>query len=134
MTSFARSNQSAVTVAEVNLVRWHGSQHPTYQSISQKMQEEGMRPYMCTYGVNARDGVRSNNYAKVLYCVEGVIEVNLPDLGQQIALRPGDRLELPRGIRHGITVGPNGARCLEAAVRGSSAAGRMTTQEVKTLR
>jgi quercetin dioxygenase-like cupin family protein len=51
-----------------------------------------------------------------MYCVEGSVELYLPDLSQSIVLRPGDRIELPRGTRHAAIVGPNGARCLESAL------------------
>jgi quercetin dioxygenase-like cupin family protein len=97
----------------------------------QQMQADGLKPYLTSYGPSARDGVRSHGYGKVLYCVEGSVEVALPDLRQTLTLKPGDRLELPRGTRYGISVGARGADCLESAVGG--AADSRTTVEVKSV-
>lgn len=130
MSSLLRN--PAVNVASIALTRWRGAQHPTQQAVMQRMQAEGLKPYLTSYGPNARDGVRSHGYGKVLYCVEGSLEISLPDLRQTIVLKPGDRLELPRGTRHGVTVGLNGARCLEGAIRGTADNNRLT-QEVKSI-
>jgi quercetin dioxygenase-like cupin family protein len=130
MSSILRN--TPVTVATISLTRWRGAQHPTQQAVIQRMQAEGLKPYLTSYGPNARDGVRSHGYGKVLYCVEGSIEISLPDLRQTIILKPGDRLELPRGTRHGVTVGLNGARCMEGAIR-DTADNRRVTQEVKAI-
>lgn len=58
--------------------------------------------------------VHTHRYRKTLFCVKGSIIFSLPDLNQDIALRPGDRLTLPPGTRHGATVGPEGVTCIEA--------------------
>ncbi len=100
--------------AEIKLIRWRGGQHPTYQAITQKMQQEGLRPYTWSNGPNFRYTPRSHGYHKVLYCVEGSVEVILPDVNQSVVLRPGDRLDLPRGVRHAAIVGPNGVQCVES--------------------
>ena len=130
MSSFSRNTQ--VNVTSIALTRWHGAQHPTQQAVMTRMQAEGLKPYLTSYGPNARDAVWSHGYGKVLYCVEGSLEISLPDLRQTIVLKPGDRLELPRATRHGVTVGLNGARCLEGALRGT-VNDNTTTQVVKAL-
>lgn len=125
MTNSARPY---TTVAEIKLNRWHGSQHPTYGVIIQRLEAEGLKPYAVDYGANARDGVRSHGYAKVIYCVTGAVELTLPDLRQNVVLRPGDRIDLPRGTRHGITVGPQGGRVVEGAIRGTADQQRVTQE------
>lgn len=109
--------KSTLPSAEVRVIRWRGGQHPTYQAIAQRLEQEGLRPYSWSQGPNFRDGLRSHGYSKVLYCVEGALEVIVPDLNQRIVLRPGDRLEVPRGVRHAMIVGPHGARCVESAMQ-----------------
>lgn len=52
-------------------------------------------------------------YHKVLFCIEGSITFHTDD--GDIRLSVGDRLDLPRGTRHGATVGPDGVTCMEAA-------------------
>ena len=98
----------------VKVTRWHGGQHPSQQTITQRMVQEGLRPYRWSNGPNFRYAPRSHGYDKVLYCIAGSLEVLLPDTDQQVTLRPGDRLEVARGVRHAQIIGPNGAQCLES--------------------
>ena len=65
---------------------------------------------------NRRYGVRSHGYDKVLYVIDGTLEITLPDSNQSIMLRAGDRVQIPAGVRHGTNVGKSGSQCLEAAV------------------
>jgi mannose-6-phosphate isomerase-like protein (cupin superfamily) len=111
--SASASTPTSATPA-IKIIRWRGGQHPTYQAISQKMTQEGLRPYAWSNGPNFRQAARSHGYHKVLYCVEGTLEVVLPDMKQSILLRPGDRVDLPRGVRHESITGPRGAQCLES--------------------
>ncbi len=100
---------------EVKLIRWRGAHHPTFQAITRQMEQEGLRPYAWTNGPNFRVAARSHGYAKVMYCVEGSVELYLPDGNQTFVLRPGDRIEVPPGVRHAAIVGPQGVRCVESA-------------------
>ena len=111
-------NVPSATLARINeikVTRWRGGQHPTLEAISQKMQQEGLRPYASSNGPNTRIAARSHGYSKVLYCVAGSVDLFFPDVNQTLALRPGDRVELPLGLRHATIVGPQGAQCLECA-------------------
>ena len=101
-------------ISSVKVIRWRGGQHPTYQAITAKMEQEGLRPYAAAHGPNSRFGACSYSAGKVLYCAEGSIEIILPDLNQTAVLRPGDRLEMPRGVRYNAIVGSRGARCIES--------------------
>ena len=107
----------AIEQLSVRVVRWTGGQHPTLSAISRQMQKEGLRPYAWENSPNYRYAVRTHGYTKVLYVVEGLIEVTLPDTNERVKLRAGDRLEIPAGVRHGAIVGGMGAKCVEAAVR-----------------
>lgn len=100
----------------IRLTRWQNSQHPSSSLITRMMQKEGLRPYLWNNTPNQRYGVRSHGYAKVLYVVDGVLEITLPDSNQRLSLRSGDRVEIPAGVRHGTIIGSKGAVCIEAAV------------------
>ncbi|MAS36124.1 MAG: cupin [Anaerolineaceae bacterium] len=100
----------------VRITRWTGGQHPTLSSITRKMKDEGLRPYMWLNTPNHRYAVRTHGYDKVLYVVEGSVEVNFPDSNQRVTLRAGDRTDIPAGVRHGTIVGNSGARCVEASI------------------
>ncbi|MGQ9909644.1 MAG: cupin domain-containing protein [Candidatus Flexifilum sp.] len=106
----------AIDQAEVRVIRWTGGQHPTLSSITRQMQKDGLRPYVWENTPNYRYAVRSHGYRRVLYVIEGVLEITLPDSNQRVKLRAGDRVEIPAGIRHGTVIGPQGARCVEAAL------------------
>jgi quercetin dioxygenase-like cupin family protein len=53
-------------------------------------------------------------YDKVLVAAAGAITFHLPELGRDVLLAAGDRLDLPAGTLHGADVGPEGVTCLEA--------------------
>ncbi len=74
---------------------------------------EGLAPSTWANGPDYRYGEHEHPYQKVLYCVAGSITFHTPD--GDIAMSPGDRLDLPPGTRHSATVGPNGVTCMEAA-------------------
>lgn len=107
----------AVQQAVVKVNKWQGSQHPTLSNITRLMQQDGLRPYKWDTKPNQRFAVRSHGYTKVLYLVEGSMEIVLPDSNQRMKLRAGDRMEVPARVRHGGVTGSKGATCLEAAVR-----------------
>jgi quercetin dioxygenase-like cupin family protein len=100
----------------VQVVNWTGAQHPTLSTITRLLEKENLRPYKWSNTPNYRYAVRSHNANKIVYVVEGSIEVQLPDYNQLLKLRPGDRLNIPAGVRHSITVGPSGAHCVECAI------------------
>ena len=105
----------AIEQSAVRVTRWSGGQHPTMSVITRHMQKEGLRPYQWDNSPNYRYAVRSHGYTKVVYVIEGTLEVTLPDSNQMVRLRAGDRIEIPAGVRHGAIVGSGGAKCCEAA-------------------
>lgn len=100
----------------VRVTRWSGGQHPTMSTITRLMKTQGLRPYMWMNTPNHRYAVRSHGYDKVLYVVEGSLELLLPDSNQRTRLRPGDRADIPSGVRHAAIVGSTGVKCVEASV------------------
>lgn len=100
----------------IQVRRWSGGQHPTMSTISRIMQDEGLRPYMSQNSPNTRQAVRSHGYYKVLYVVDGSLEIILPDSNQRVVLRPGDRMDVPAGVRHGTITRASGAVCVEASI------------------
>jgi len=107
----------ATAQSTIAITRWQGSQHPSMSTIVRQMKAEGLRPYKWQNTANHRYAVRSHNYHKVLYVVDGTVEITLPDNNQRVKLRTGDRIEIPPSVRHGAIVGRSGAQCVEAAVK-----------------
>ncbi|MCU0497666.1 MAG: cupin [Anaerolineae bacterium] len=106
----------AIVQSAVRVTRWAGAQHPSVENILRKMQQESLRPYMWSNMPNSRYGVRSHGYHKVLYVIDGSVELHLPDTNERYKLRSGDRADIPAGVRHGTIVGTNGAKCVEASI------------------
>jgi quercetin dioxygenase-like cupin family protein len=106
----------AIQQDAVRVTRWSGGQHPSLSVITRQMQKEGLRPYVWDNTPNYRYAIRTHGYNKVMYVIEGTIEVSLPDSNQRVKLRAGDRVEIPAGVRHGAIIGSSGAKCVEAAV------------------
>jgi quercetin dioxygenase-like cupin family protein len=111
----------AVKHSNVRVIRWQGAKHPTMSQINRMMHKEGLRPYLWKPSPNQRQPISSHGYHKVLFVIDGSLEVILPDSNQRVKLGKGDRLDVPRGIRHGLIVGGRGAECLEASLRPSRA-------------
>lgn len=77
------------------------------------MADEGLDPYSWSNGPFDTYSAHSHGYDKVIYVVRGSITFGLPELGQELKLKAGDRLDLPAGVVHNATVGAEGVICLE---------------------
>lgn len=81
--------------------------------LEPRLRAEGLTPGSWSNRPFDRYDAHAHGFDKVLVCAAGSIRFGLPDLGQSVSLAPGDRLELPAGIRHDATVGERGVTCLE---------------------
>jgi uncharacterized protein YjlB len=93
---------------------WSDSNAPTQSTLWQLMANEGLSPYSWSNGPHDVYSAHSHSYNKVIYVVRGSITFGLPELGKQLALKAGDRLDLPAGLVHDAHVGAEGVVCLEA--------------------
>ncbi len=101
-------------MSEVIHIPWPHSRTPTEAELRRLMESEGLEPVRWTALSGDQHQVQSHDYHKVVYCVEGGIWFTLPDeRNRVIELEPGDRLDLPAGVRYGATVGMDGVTCLE---------------------
>lgn len=96
------------------VIPWSAPKPPTQSALWQLMVDEGLSPYSWSNGPHDVYAAHSHGYNKVIYVVKGSITFGLPDLGRQLALKAGDRLDLPAGIVHDAQVGADGVVCLEA--------------------
>jgi uncharacterized protein YjlB len=96
------------------LTAWADSAAPTQTGLWKRMTDEGLNPYSWSNGPYDIYSEHSHPYNKVIYVVQGSITFGLPELGKQLTLEPGDRLDLPAGTLHDAHVGSQGVICLEA--------------------
>ena len=93
------------------LTLWEGATPPADSALRDAFRAEGLSPYAWSNGPGDRYGVHTHSYDKVLYCARGSITFQVE--GEDVTMRPGDRLDLPAGTAHGALVGPEGCTCLE---------------------
>ena len=96
------------------VIPWANSTTPTQSTLWQIMADEGLSPYSWSNGPHDIYSAHTHGYNKVIYVVRGSITFGLPELGQQLTLKAGGRLDLPAGIVHDAVVGSQGVICLEA--------------------
>ncbi|HEY0071470.1 MAG TPA: cupin [Chloroflexia bacterium] len=101
-------------MSEVRVTKWAKEPIPTEASIQRLLGQEGLSAYAWQNGPHDSYAAHSHSYDKVIYVVRGSITFGLPDLGDSVELAAGDRLDLPRGVRHDAQVGSAGVLCLEA--------------------
>jgi uncharacterized protein YjlB len=82
------------------------------EAIESGLRDESLTPSAWGNGGDVTYGRHAHGYHKVLVCVSGSIVFHTD--GGDVALAPGDRMELPAGVEHGATVGPDGVECVEA--------------------
>ncbi|MFZ5884321.1 MAG: cupin domain-containing protein [Chloroflexota bacterium] len=92
---------------------WADAAAPTESTLMQRMTDEGLNPYVWSNGPHEVYAAHTHSYDKVIYVVRGSITFGLPELGQSLTLRAGDRLDLPAGTVHDALVGADGVVCLE---------------------
>ncbi len=99
--------------ARVHTTPWNQSDAPTEQEIRSRFEAEGLRPYRWSNMPGDVYPPHEHDYDKLIYVVQGSITFTLADGQETIALRAGDGLDLPAGVRHGAIVGDEGVVCLE---------------------
>jgi mannose-6-phosphate isomerase-like protein (cupin superfamily) len=109
-----RGEDAQEALMELKLTRWGGARPPGESELRQLYRQEGLSPYAWSNAPGDVYAQHVHDYHKVLYVLRGSITWILPQTGQEIETRPGDRLDLPRGTVHGARVGPQGVTCLEA--------------------
>jgi quercetin dioxygenase-like cupin family protein len=81
---------------------------------------EGLAAHRWSNGAGDVYASHAHAYHKVLFCLRGSIVFRMTPAGvgatgEEIALAPGDRLDIEPGTEHGAVVGPRGVECVEAA-------------------
>ena len=83
------------------------------QRLSDQLMREGLSVTRWSNAPHAVYAAHDHPYHKVLYVVVGGITFTLESTGRWVAMKPGDRLEIPPRTSHSAVVGPDGVTCLE---------------------
>ena len=84
------------------------------ESAAQRLQRAGLNATQWGNGPGDTYAPHRHGYDKVLVATSGSITFHLTELGRDVDLSEGERLDLPAGTEHAATVGPHGVNCLEA--------------------
>ncbi len=101
---------------ELKVTPWSGQTPPTEEELQSVLAKQDLNVYTWSNGPEDVYAGHTHGYHKVLYVVDGSIKFDFPTRHKTITLNPGDRLDLPAGIRHSAVVGPQGVKCLEAHI------------------
>lgn len=88
---------------------------PITKDLDAVFRAEGLTPRSWSNAPGDTYGWHEHPYHKVLYCLRGGITFHLRE--GDVALEPGDRLEIEPATEHAATVGPDGVACIEAPRR-----------------
>lgn len=99
------------------ITAWKGSQHPTSSTVTKLLKAEKIIPYEWEQTPNHRFSVRSHNTHKLIYVIDGTLEISFPDQNMVMTLRVGDRVDILPNTRYGVTVGKSGVKCIEASIK-----------------
>jgi quercetin dioxygenase-like cupin family protein len=102
------------TSGQWTIRRWSRAEPPDERSLRELFRREGLAPYAWSNEPGDIYDPHTHRYDKVLYVVSGSIKWVMPETGEEIEARAGDRLDLPRGTVHAAYVGAEGVTCLEA--------------------
>lgn len=97
----------------VTVTSWGSHTEVSETAVRERFRSEGLSPSSWSNGPGDRYAVHSHAYHKVLYCLRGSITFTVE--GEDMTLRPGDRLEIPPGTNHSAVVGPDGVACMEGS-------------------
>ena len=86
----------------------------TRQSVEERLKSAGLKASPWSNGPGETYAAHRHGYDKVLVATSGSITFHLTELGRNVELSEGERLDLPAGTEHAATVGPRGVTCLEA--------------------
>jgi quercetin dioxygenase-like cupin family protein len=101
---------------ELKVTPWRSETPPTEEELRASLEAQQLKVY---HWSNAPEDVytsHTHGYHKVVCVVKGSIKFDLPTQHETYTLKPGDRLDIPAGIRHSAIVGPEGVTCLEAHI------------------
>jgi quercetin dioxygenase-like cupin family protein len=101
---------------ELKVTPWSGPTPPEEEELQNQLAKQDLKVYHWSSAPEAVFFSHTHGYHKILYIISGSIKFDFPSRHKVINLHPGDRLDLPAGIRHSAVAGTDGVTCLEAHI------------------
>jgi hypothetical protein len=112
---------------------WAGSASPTQSELERLMVDEGLSPYTWSNGPFDVYSAHSHSYDKVIYVVRGSITFGLPELGKQLTLKAGDRLDVLENASLYSLRMVNPAQVYQVELSQPRSSIALTTREIATI-
>lgn len=98
----------------VKLIKWLEEDKPTEAKIQSILESEGFNTSGRSEDAGTMKDPEPAGEDIALCIVEGMARITLPDNAEDyFDLMAGDRLDIPAGVKHGLMVGPAGAKFIE---------------------
>lgn len=81
------------------------------EAVEAALRDEGLGPFRWGNAAGYYYPPHRHDYDSVIVCIAGSITFRVEDT--DMALGPGDRIDLAAGIEHAATVGAGGVECVE---------------------
>ena len=101
---------------ELKITPWIEETPPTEEELRNSLIEQELVVFDWSGSPQGILDGHTHGYHKVLLVVSGSIKFEFPTRHKSLNLNPGDRLDLPAGVRHNAVVGADGVKCLEAHI------------------
>ena len=102
----------------VSVVLWEERRRPDEAELRRRLANGGYESVRWASEPNQAYIPHAHIYPELLWLLAGSITIVLPATRRLLELAPGDRIELPPGLFHGVMAGPDGAGVSRADARG----------------
>jgi len=92
---------------QLRRILWQGDDHPGEGRLRRQLEDEGYEVHAWRDPADRIYGAHHHACDESLWILRGSMEFEVD--GRAYPLGPGDRLELPAGVVHRATAGPDGA-------------------------
>lgn len=96
-------------VSELRLTRWNKTAPPDVPTLRHVLQLEGHSVLEWTDAPGTVYPVHTHPFAQAHVVLAGTLRIGLPETGEEITLRQGDRLDIPPETPHWEDVSPGQA-------------------------
>lgn len=101
---------------ELKITPWNEDTPATEEELRDYLVGQELKVHTWSSPPQSSFDAHTHGYHKVLFVVTGSIKFEFPTRHKTVTLRPGDRLDLPAGLRHLAEVGVDGVKCLESHI------------------
>lgn len=98
----------------VRVALWEGVGKPSEEAVRAQLEADGYGVIKWTNEPAMGFPPHAHIYPETLWLIAGNLTVILPADSKLIELFPGDRIEVPQGVLHGVMAGAEGATYLLA--------------------